>query len=128
MKKYKNIFLIAILTIFVVSCAYNAGFVKTTFDMLGGSKVSYDTAMKMTADLYNRGIISEGQKSTIITYGNTYSKAHNTAVEALARYEETKSSEDSAIVEQQITIATTALSSLLNIIQPYLIDKKEISK
>jgi len=91
--------------------------------MLSASQISYDTGMKTVADLYRQGRITEREKQTIISIGTTYATAHNLAVEALAKYEETKSLEQQELMEVQIEIATNALAELLGLIRPFLIQE-----
>lgn len=117
-----NYLLIALLTIFIASCAYNASLVKTAYDTLQVSQVSYDTSMKIVSDLYKRGELNEDEKEKVISYASTYSKAHNAAVEALASYEESRSMEDKEQLEKQLTSASEALTNLLQIIKPYIGD------
>ena len=57
-----------------------------------------------------------------IEIGGVYANAHNAAVEALARYEETKALEEQELMIAQIDIATEALSKLLALIRPYLLN------
>ena len=102
-------------------CAYNVGMVKTTYKLLTVSKVSYDTAMKTAADLYSQKRITDEQKAEIIKIGKTFAGAHNTAVEALARYEETKAVVEQQKMSEQIAIASEALAEILNLIKPYLL-------
>jgi flagellar basal body-associated protein FliL len=119
----RKLSIIIILALFMLTaCAYNASLVSTSYKALSISQTSYDTAMKMAADIDNRGLLKPDDKASILKLGSTYSTAHNAAVEALAKYSETKSSSDSELLEQQMTIASEALSSLLTIIKPYLED------
>ena len=121
MKRRFNI--IVILTLLVLtSCAYNASLVNTSYKALNMSQATYDTTMKMAADLDSRGLLSFTDKALIIELGSTYSTAHNDAVEALIKYSETKSSTDSDLLDQQVTIASEALLNLLAVIKPYLED------
>jgi len=118
---------LAAVMIFTQSCAYNVGLVKTTYKLLTVSNVSYDTAMKTAADLYAQKRITDEQKAEIIKIGKTFAGAHNAAVEALARYEETKALAEQEKMSQQIAIASEALSQILNLIKPYLTKKELIS-
>ena len=119
----RKLSIITVLILFTLTaCAYNASLVNTFYKALSVSQTSYDTAMSMAADLDSRGLLKSTDKDSIVKYGTTYSTAHNAAVEALAKYSETKSSADSELLDQQMTIASEALSSLLTIIKPYLED------
>jgi len=117
---------LAAVMIFTQSCAYNVGFVQTTYKLLSISNVSYDTAMKTAADLYGQKRITDEQKAEIIKIGKTFAGAHNAAVEALASYEETKAVSEQEKMSAQIEIASKALAELLNLIKPYL-TKDELS-
>jgi len=110
------IFLIFILG----ACAYNASFVKTSYDILAISQTSYDTSMKVVVDLDKRNILLGNDKIKILAVATIFYQTHNSAVEALAKYEETKSSVDQELLEKQITLVSEAISNLLTIIRPYL--------
>lgn len=102
------------------ACTYNAGLVQSTYKLLLTSQVSYDTGMKIAADLYRQGRISDSEKVKIIEVGTIYAEAHNASVKALASYEKTKSAADQERMTAQIAVATTALSKLLELLRPYL--------
>ena len=123
MKTKRNVLILLVGMVFLASCTYNIGLVKTTYKMLSASQISYDTGMKIAADLYNKGRITDREKQTIISIGTTYVSAHNAAVEALARYEETKSLEDQNLMTAQIEIATNTLAELLALIRPYITEE-----
>ena len=78
----------------LAACTYNVGLVQTTYKLLLTSQVSYDTGMKIAADLYRQGRISDSEKAKIIEVGTIYAEAHNASVKALASYEKTKSAAD----------------------------------
>ena len=120
MKTKRNILILLVSMAFLVSCTYNIGLVDTTYKMLKGSQISYDTAMKVSADLYRQGRITEREKETIIAVGTVYAEAHNAAVRALADYERTKAASDQERMAYQIEIATRSLSKLLELLTPYL--------
>ena len=104
----------------VVSCTYNIGLVGSTYKLLLTSQISYDTGMKVAADLYRQGRITDREKEAIIAVGTLYAEAHNAAVAALANYEKTKGSADQERLTSQIAVATAALSKLLKLLRPYL--------
>ena len=120
MNRQRNFILLIIGIFLLTACAYNAGLVKTTYNLLAASQASYDTAMKVAVDLYAQKRIGNAEKQSIIAVGTTYATAHNAAVNALASYEETKNADEQKKMEIQITIATTALTDLLQMIRPYL--------
>ena len=106
--------------IMLAACTYNVGLVQTTYKLLLTSQVSYDTGMKIAADLYRQGRISDSEKARVIEVGTIYAEAHNASVKALASYEKTKSAADQERLTAQIEVATTALSKLLELLRPYL--------
>lgn len=118
----RKLMLMAMALVFLVGCSYNIGLVDTTYKMLKGSKISYETAMKVSADLYRQGRITDREKESIITVGTVYAEAHNAAVMALADYERSKDALDQERMAAQIEIATRALSKLLELLTPYLED------
>lgn len=120
MKRAKLAIAGVILLFLIASCTYNIGLVRSTYKMLSASQISYDTALKAAADLYRQGRMSDDQKVKVIEIGEVYAEAHNAAVEALARYEETKDLAEQEIMTKQIEIAAQALSELLALIRPYL--------
>lgn len=126
--KTKSRFIVLFLgMMFLMGCAYNASMVQTTTKLLTVSNVSYDTAMKTVADLYMQKRITIEQKAEIIKIGKTFAKAHNASVEALACYEETKSLAEQEKMSAQISMATKALTELLDLIKPYLTKDELIS-
>lgn len=111
-----------IMLIGMVSCAYNAGFVKSTYDMLSVSKTSYETAVETVIDLHRQGRITDEKKSELFEVGRQFATAHNAAVEALAQYEEYSFLAGQDELEKNIEIAAQALSTLLGLIKPYLLE------
>ena len=116
----KRLFLIPILLLALVSCAYNSSLVQSSYKVLAVSQTTYDTSMKAAADLYKQGKFGEDVKSKILKTAETYHKVHNSAVNALAKYEETYSSADANTLESQISLVSETLANLLSIIKPYL--------
>lgn len=115
-----KITLITLLSLFLFSCAYNTSLVKTSYDILSVSQTTYDTTLKIISDLYSRGMIPEEKRTEIIAKANTFHLAHNSAVESLARYEETRSMSDQESLTAQLSLASSALTDLLIILKPYL--------
>jgi hypothetical protein len=124
MKRRDSFVVLLVGVMFLVSCAYNIGMVNSTYKLLTVSNVSYDTAMKTAADLYAQKRITIEQKNEIIKIGKTFAGAHNAAVEALACYEETKDVSEQEKMSAQIVIASEALTNLLALIKPYLLEVK----
>jgi lactam utilization protein B len=104
----------------LAACAYNISYVNTTYDLLAVSQSSYETTIKTVIDLHKQGRISDEDKAKVFEVGKQFAIAHNAAVEALAQYEESGMMIGQAQLEKQITAAAEALSSLLQIVKPYL--------
>ena len=122
MKRLKNYSAIIVLLLFTVSCAYNASMVKVSYNVLAVSSQAYDVSMKTMADLDARGLLPREKKTEIISAATTYYSNHNSAVELLAKYQETKDLQDQQLLEHQLAIMSETLTSLLNLIKPYLED------
>jgi len=120
MRTRNSIFVLLLGMMFLVACTYNIGLVGSTYKLLLTSQISYDTGMKVAADLYRQGRITDREKATIIAVGALYAEAHNAAVAALASYEKTKDAADQERLTSQIAIATATLSKLLELLRPYL--------
>jgi hypothetical protein len=84
--------------------------------------VSYDVAMKSAADLHKKGLISEEGKIEIIKHGESYSKAHNAAVQAFQDYvnapaDQKETAQGKAQVAMQASLKV--YSELLSILTKY---------
>jgi len=77
------LFVLALFILAVVGCA---NFQKASYRGLGTMSVSYDLAMKSAADLHAKGFISDEGKAEIINHAESYSTAHNSAVQAFQDY------------------------------------------
>lgn len=111
-----NFLIVFILAFALVSCAT---FNKNSFQALGTMAVTYDTAMKSAADLYNRGLISEEGKQEVIDYAKSYQIAHNSAIDAFQEYLSASPEQQADKKQQFVTAAKAALSAyseLLNLL------------
>lgn len=120
MRRRFNLSMVVILALVLTACATSPSLINTTYDLLAGSKESYDTSMRVAADLYAQGELTLEQKQDVLKVGKVYHDAHNAAVEALASYAETGNLEDQERLEKQIAIASSALSKIFKIVRPYL--------
>ena len=111
---------IGIFMLMLANCSYTIGLTQSMYKLLLTSQISYDTGMKVAADLYKQGKMTEAEKEAVIEIGTIYAEAHNQAVKALASYEKTKSDADQVRLTAQIEIATQSLSKLLEMLRPYL--------
>lgn len=119
--KKRNWFTVIALAVTLGACAtYQANLVDSTYRILSVSKTSYETAMHIAADLDRKGRLTEQQRSDVLEYGAIYLNAHIAAVEALAKYAETKNKTDQDRFESQVEIAAEALANLLRIIESYV--------
>lgn len=116
----KKLIIPAFLAIMLAACAYNQSLVNTAYKSLSVSQTSYDTAMKIIADLDREGHLSTSARDDMLKAANIYHDAHNTAVDTLVTYQETKSDSDEEKLEKQLIAASEALSQLLKTIEPYL--------
>ena len=117
----RKLFVFVIVLAFVLTaCAYNASMVQTSYKVLSISNLSYDTGMKVVADLDKRGLLPAEDKVKVLAAANTFMAAHNAAVMALVKYKETQDLTDQELLEKQIAIASEAIANLLAIITPYL--------
>ena len=119
MRKLRSLSFV-VLAVVIAACAYNASMVKTSYNILATSQASYDTSMKVVKDLKDKGLISAEDLTTVVAAATVYYKSHNTAVEALAKYEESKDSLDLDALEKQMTLMSEALIEFLKILGPYI--------
>lgn len=110
---------------FYVSCASNQAFINTSYKTLTVSRTTYDNTMLALVDMYRSGNLPSNALEKILVAGKVYSDAHNAAVEALARYVETKDLIEKDRIAEEIKIAAQALTEILNIAKPYLENRNE---
>lgn len=112
--------------VFLVGCVvYQSSFVKTSFKALEVSKMSYDSARTIANDLYKQGQITPDENERITEVAGQFRMAHNAAVEALAKYQETKGVSEQEAAEKQVMLASEALAALLGLMKPYLLKMEE---
>lgn len=111
-------FLAILLMLSLVACS---AFVSTTYKAGAISKYSWKTAVRGMGELYDEGLISYDVKKDVLKYGELYRVAHNNAMEALARYAETKDVNQQQAYLQFASDASNALADLLNYCRPYLL-------
>ena len=108
---------ILVVLLLVASCA---SFSKNAYRALGTSSVAYDVAMKTTADLYHQKVVGEDVKTKAIELGNIFWAAYNSAVDALAAYEKTRTAEDKVKVETALNEANAAFVKFLDYVKPFM--------
>lgn len=119
MRKLRNLSFV-VLVIAIAACAYNASMVKTSYNILATSQASYDTSMKVAKDLKESGQLAGEDLEKVREAAGLYYMVHNTAVEALAKYEESKDSADLDALEMQIGLMSEALIEFLKILGPFI--------
>ncbi len=85
MKRIRFLLILPIV-FFLAACAYNAQIAEDAYNALKESSIAYDTSLKISAELYNNGFISEGDKNEIIKVMKVYYDAHNVSVIILGEY------------------------------------------
>jgi hypothetical protein len=114
-------FLLPLILLMLVGCAYNASLVNTTHDTLTVSAQSYDTGMKAATHLYRTGNITKEQRDEIIEAGTPFAQVQNELVETLARYEETKDDAEIDRIEALVERVSEALGRILSTLSKYLV-------
>lgn len=122
-KRASTYLFLTVTAIFLTGCTYSQPTVKSSYQALSISQQAYDGAMITFADLVKQGHINNETKIKILEYATIYFKAHNSAVDALVAYTETENAQDLHLVEKQITVVSSALEDLMEIIKPYLLDE-----
>lgn len=82
----RKLLIIPVLILVFIGLSACADFQKASYRGLGTMGVSYDLAMKSAVDLHAKGLISDVGKKEIVNLAESYSKAHNSAVEAFQEY------------------------------------------
>jgi hypothetical protein len=82
----RKLLIIPVLILVLIGLVGCPGFQKNSYRGLGTMAVSYDVAMKSAADLHAKGLISEEGKAEIVSHAESYSKAHNSAIQAFQDY------------------------------------------
>ena len=119
----RKLFVISlVMSLVMVGCAYNLNYVGNTYKLLSVAQTSYETTIETVIDLHRQGRVSDEQKAAIFAVGKQYAVAHNAAVEALAQYEEDKLLVGDERLNACIETATEALSTLLELVKPYLLE------
>jgi hypothetical protein len=113
-----------IVLMLLIGCS---SFVKDAYRAGSISKGAYEMVMSSMGDLYRQGLIKETVKDQTIAIGKAYKEAHNSSIEALARYKEKGAPQDKQAYLTLAAEASTVLAKLLNFARPYLLDNgKEV--
>lgn len=95
-------------------------FTRDAYRSLTVSQQTYDTALSVMGDLYREGKVTAEQRDKAIQLGRAYKTAHNTAVSALAFYEEVGTDQSKAAYLAAATAAAKTLSELMGYVQPII--------
>jgi hypothetical protein len=118
MKHLNLIKVLAIISLMLlVSCATAQ---KNTYRTLSISKVTYETAMEIAGDLYSSGTIDDCQKDEIIALATTYQSAHNQAVLAFQKANNSDLFSDQQDYLTKLSKASELLSNLILYLKPYI--------
>lgn len=113
MKRLHSSIGVAIILLFVFSIGC-ATFESNAYKTLTISKTTYDTAMKLSAELYSKGQMSEAQKGEVIRLGKIYKGAHNTAVASFLEFKQSSTNAAEMTYIAQFSAAAAALVDLLD--------------
>ena len=97
-----------------------ATFTTDAYRSLTVSYQAYDATLASMGDLYREGRITEAQKDEAIKIGRAYKLAHNGAVAALSKYEESGGDASKQAYLTAATEASAALSRLLAYCRPFI--------
>jgi hypothetical protein len=89
-----------------------SSFVKNTYSTIDTVRISVDTAMKVSADLYDRGIIGDEEKASILEIHAKYRAIHQSACEFLKMYKNLSDKEQQEGIRLKIEDALQGLLAL----------------
>lgn len=98
-----------ICVMFLVSAC--SSFTKTAYSTLGTAAVTYDSSMKIFAELYKKGYINDNEKALAIDVATKYYQTYQLAVSALEVYKQS----DDAVRGQKELELQELLTSLSNL-------------
>jgi len=97
---------------------------RTAYDGLNLSYATYDSALRILADLHKEKKLTEEQKDKAIQIGRAYKLAHNAAVATLLKYELSRSGEDEDAYILAFQEASVHLSKLVRFAREVMDEKK----
>lgn len=92
-------------------------FAKTSYRTLSIAGITYDTAMRISADAYKQGIINDAAKEKIITVGNIYYQSYMTARQGLEVYYKALVSDKPAEKTQLVSDFAKMVSDLKQLVE-----------
>ena len=116
--------IVSLLIVFFFLAGGCSTFDKTTYQTLTISKTTYDTAMKVAADLHSKGAVTDAQKAEIIRLGKIYKGAHNTVVKSFEAFKQSGTPATEMTYLAQLSVAAAAMVDLLE----YVYSLKEVNE
>jgi hypothetical protein len=116
--KAKRLVPILLVLVLMAGCA---SFTTNTYRTMYTAGVSYDTSMKVIANLQAQGKITQAQRDEINKYANIYYVSYQTAVKAFSTYNKTQTAADKdklTIIISQVIASWADLASYVNRIVP----------
>lgn len=87
--KINNVLIMLIMLVFISGCISSSGgngLIDNTYKILQSTQIAYDNAMKMTAELYKQGKISEANKNKIVSAAKDFVASYKLLAKALEMY------------------------------------------
>jgi hypothetical protein len=105
----------------LVGCATQRTFTNTTYATLETAVLTYDTSMKIIAQLYKDGYVGDVDKINAIAVGNKYRSAVTFAANLMAEYMDSKKKTEEGYekVDVAITAAINAGKELLILVDQF---------
>jgi len=108
-RKVLVLMIVLLMGALVTGCS---SFVKNTYSTIDTVRISVDTAMKVSADLYDRGIIGDEEKGKILEIHAKYKAIHMSTCEFLKMYKNLSDKEQQEGIKLKIEDAVQALLAL----------------
>jgi hypothetical protein len=119
-RKLKAVLILAVV-MSLMGCATKRTFTNTTYATLETAVLTYDTSMRVVAQLYADGYLGDADKLKAISVGNKYRATVTAATKLMAEYMEskTKTEEGYNKVEVAIIAAIEAGKELLTLVDQF---------
>lgn len=100
-----------------------ASFKKNAFSTLDTTRIAVDTTMQVAGDLYERDVISDADKDTIIKIHDQYRLVHQTLCELLKMYDSMTDKEAKGELKERILSGVAELvrlsDEIMNVVTTY---------
>ena len=123
MKRNRVQLWVVLIAIFLITACATSGestFSRDAYRALSISGNTYNTSMKAMADLYQQGVIGDGDKALALEYGTYFWIAYDQAVDAMEVYIVAESLEGRAKVEMALKGLANALEKFMAYVAPLL--------